>query len=578
MILNNPKSQVDKSWSSWVIVLLLLVWIAIAAGLRFTYLAGKPPWSDEFATLVFSLGNSFRRVPLDQVITSDTLLAPLKPNSSASINSVINNLITESNHPPLYFVLTHLWLKLFPGHGELVSLWVARSLSVLLGVISIPALFGLGCLGFRSSLVGHFAAALMAVSPYGIYLAQEARHYTLGILLVIASVSCLVYATRSLQRQTPFPIYIALIWVIVNSLGIAVHYFFVLVIAAVGLVMLGLRIGSGGSVFSWKYWWRIYAVALGTLMGVLVWLPILPRPSSNRLTEWVHQDTTLSNLLEPVARLLSWLITMVVMLPVEGQSLPIMVASGLVTVILVVLIVQLLRRGIRIQSLDSQTKVMTQVLGGFVLGAIALFLLITYGLGIDLTLAARYQFVYFPMVIMLLAASFASCWRAAQGKDQQWVALILLMGLVGGVIVASHVSYQKADRPDLAIAKILEISDFQSQSLPVLIATVHKSHEQTGEMMGLAWELNRRKVVDTAINSPQFLLAHKDTEPRVATETLQKTVAQLPKPLELWVVNFSASVELKAQGCIKDKQSISKVPGYRFRRYSCEKHGAEGRK
>ena len=279
MILNHPKSQVDKSWSSWVIVLLLLVWIAIAAGLRFTYLAGKPPWSDEFATLVFSLGNSFRSVPLDQVITSDTLLAPLKPNSSTSINSVINNLITESNHPPLYFVLTHLWLKLFPGHGELVSLWVARSWSVLLGVISIPAMFGLGWLGFRSCLVGHFAAALMAVSPYGIYLAQEARHYTLGILLVIASVSCLVYATRSLQQQTPLPIYIALIWVIVNSLGIAVHYFFVLVIAAVGLVMLGLRIGSGGSVFSWKYWWRIYAVALGTLMGVLVWLPILDRKS-----------------------------------------------------------------------------------------------------------------------------------------------------------------------------------------------------------------------------------------------------------------------------------------------------------
>lgn len=577
MILNNPKSQVDKSWSSWVIVLLLLVWIAIAAGLRFTYLAGKPPWSDEFATLVFTLGNSFRSVPLDQVITLDTLLAPLKPNSSASINSVINNLITESNHPPLYFVLTHLWLKLFPGHGELVSLWVARSWSVLLGVISIPAMFGLGWLGFRSSLVGHFAAALMAVSPYGIYLAQEARHYTLGILLVIASVSCLVYATRSLQQQTPLPIYIALIWVIVNSLGIAVHYFFVLVIAAVGLVMLGLRIGSGGSVFSWKYWWRIYAVALGTLMGVLVWLPILPRPSSNRLTEWVHQDTTLSNLLEPVARLLSWLITMVVMLPVEGQSLPIMVASGLVTVILVLLIVQLLRRGLRIQSLHSQTKVMTQILGGFVVGAIALFLLITYGLGIDLTLAARYQFVYFPIVIMLLAASFASCWRAAQGKDQQWVALILLMGLVGGVIVASHVSYQKADRPDLAIAKMLEISDGQSQSLTVLIATVHKSHEQTGEIMGLAWELNRRQVVDAAINSPQFLLAHKDTEPRVATETLQKTVAQLPKPLELWVVNFSASVELKAQGCIKDKQSISKVPGYRFRRYYCQNHGARAR-
>jgi len=40
---------------------------------------------------------------------------------------------------------------------------------------------------FRSRLVGQIAAAMMAVSPYGIYLAQEARHYTLAILLIIAS-------------------------------------------------------------------------------------------------------------------------------------------------------------------------------------------------------------------------------------------------------------------------------------------------------------------------------------------------------------------------------------------------------
>jgi len=100
---------------------------------------------------------------------------------------------------PVYFVLTHLWMKLFP-EGGLVTLWAARSLSAILGAASIPAIFGMGWLVF-ARLVGQIAAAMMAVSPYGIYLAQEARHYTLAILLIIASLCCLVMATRAIHRR-----------------------------------------------------------------------------------------------------------------------------------------------------------------------------------------------------------------------------------------------------------------------------------------------------------------------------------------------------------------------------------------
>ncbi len=40
--------------------------------------------------------------------------------------------------------------------------------------------------------MGQLAAAMMATSPFGICLAQEARHYTLAILWVITSIGCLV--------------------------------------------------------------------------------------------------------------------------------------------------------------------------------------------------------------------------------------------------------------------------------------------------------------------------------------------------------------------------------------------------
>ena len=162
--------------------------IVLGTILRFTLLTSKPPWTDEFASLVFSLGNSYDLVPLDQVITIEQLLKPLQINPEANITDVVSLLVNEDNHPPIYFVLANLWYKLFPNHGGYVSLWVGRSLPALCGVLSIPAIYYLARIAFCSRYVAYLAAWLMTVSPYGIYLAQEARHYTLGILWVIASI------------------------------------------------------------------------------------------------------------------------------------------------------------------------------------------------------------------------------------------------------------------------------------------------------------------------------------------------------------------------------------------------------
>lgn len=139
------KLQSSKQWVSqlsqvndWV---LLGLWMVIGGILRFTNLTAKPPWTDEFATMVFSLGNDFRSVPLNQVISLDTLLQPLRVNGDAGIGDVVSLLLQEDNHPPLYFVLVHLWVKLFPNLGEYVDVWVMRSLPAFLGVLSIPGVY-----------------------------------------------------------------------------------------------------------------------------------------------------------------------------------------------------------------------------------------------------------------------------------------------------------------------------------------------------------------------------------------------------------------------------------------------------
>ncbi|MBD2742808.1 phospholipid carrier-dependent glycosyltransferase [Coleofasciculus sp. FACHB-1120] len=582
--------------------LLLLVWIGVGTGLRLLNLAGKSPWTDEFSTLVFSLGNSFRGVPLDQAIALDTLLQPLQPNPAAGIQDVIHHLVTESNHPPLYFVLTHLWLKLFPPDGGLVSLWGARSLAALFGVVSIPAMYAFGWFAFRSRLVGHMAAAMMAVSPYAIFLAQEARHYTLAILWVIASLTCLLVAARHLQRQAPLPIWLVLLWVSINTLGISSHYFFVLTLGAQGLALIVLlwqqrRTQNNFKFPTIKSLLSLLPVAAGTLAGGLVWVPVFLQNSyGGKLTEWIQGDRVGLAWLSPIFQAIAAWITMIALLPVESPDLIVVILCGPVMLIFFLWSLPILYRGLKFQR--QEAGLTTQLFEGFVWSAIALFFVFTYFLGIDLTRGARYNFVYFPAVIVILGASLAVCWNAVRAEEttlkesvlasnnpgskakiqdaklflqtsgKKVVVIIFLMGLLSGLTVACNLGYQKYYRPDLLVSPILYPLDYLSTSelVPVLIATTHKTHVQTGEMMGIAWELKQE---EEQTRRTQFLLAHQDQNPQTSTVALQKTLATLPRPLDVLLLNFHAPIEpIELNKCVADADFPS-VDGYEAKLYHC---------
>jgi uncharacterized membrane protein len=434
-------------------------------------------------------------------------------------------------------------------------------------------------------LTSQMVAAICAVSPYGIFIAQEARHYTLGILWIIASFSCLVMATRCIERGTILPIWVGIVWVLVNFLGVATHYFFVLSLCgeALWLIVLGWRSfkvliepqrrrgrreGMEEKQVGFRYiWWQFFGIALATMVGCLVWLPVYWQGSNrSELSEWIQSsDRTLLQWISPVFQALATGLTMLYLLPVSVDSLAVVIVSGLAMLGFLIWVFPILKRGFGILLAQPATSLMTQMFIALVLSAIALFFFFTYILGIDLTRGARYNFVYFPAAIVLLGASLAVCWHSPNQEKKVIpsvgkvpVILIWFMGLVSGLIVVNNLGYPKYYRPDLLVPVMQQVS----QS-PMLIATTHKTHVQIGEMMGLARVFKR----SGSAAMPLFLLADGEQNPSDATLTLQQSLTMLPRPLDLWLVNFHAPAKLDQ--CKVEPKSFPLVYGYDYQLYRC---------
>ena len=284
--------------STTISSLLLCLWTVLGSIVRFYNLDLKPASSIEIATIGYSLGHGFNQIAVDRLLDLNTLLASLRLDLTIGYRDVFQRLVEESTHPPLYFWLTHWWAGIWRSNGEIMSLQVARSLSAVLGTMAIPSMFALGWIAFRSRRAAHFAAILMAFSPYGIYLAQEARHYTLTILWVIASVACLVEALRLISQKQTVPVWLSLAWIIVNGLGIATHYFFVLALGAEAIAAIAFWLLNRQQPIL-KYVRSLIFVGLGTLATALVWLPIAVNVSGNEMTTWIATDYDLDELFSP---------------------------------------------------------------------------------------------------------------------------------------------------------------------------------------------------------------------------------------------------------------------------------------
>lgn len=142
---------------------------------------------------------------------------------------VINGFVANM---ALYLILMHFWMALF---DPAVSDAVPRIPSVIFGVGGVAALYGLGSDLFGKR-VGLAAALLLAANPYHVGWSQDARAYTLWVLLVTLSFWVLVRAVRAPGRHRWWVAY-----ALVTALAFYSHLFTAFIVAAQTLWLLPRR-------------------------------------------------------------------------------------------------------------------------------------------------------------------------------------------------------------------------------------------------------------------------------------------------------------------------------------------------
>jgi hypothetical protein len=238
---------------------------------------------------------------------------------------------------------------------------------------------------------------------------------------------------------------------------------------------------------------------------------------------------------------------------VQAPSRPVALASAAIVVLLAAGTALLCLRAARRPPEATARPVLTP-LAAFALASVALLLAVTYLSGKSVALVLRYHFVYLPAVLVLAGALLARVPRA--------VAPAIAASLLGGLTVVTDLGYQKTHRPDLVAAEILRHSP-----KTVLVAISHRTHGQTGRLMGVETAL--RAALPGFVGNVRYLLAHGT--PSLA---LGAALDALPRPLDVWLLDIDRAgaqalgPSLRAHRC-RMRIASGAVDGYRYRAFRC---------
>lgn len=189
------------------LTLLLVLALLLGIFFRFAHLDQQLYWHDETFTSLRISG--YNAIEVNQtlfngkVVGLEALQKYQQPNLDKTIIDTIRSLaIDDSQHPPLYYVLVRQWAVMFGS-----SVTAIRSLSAVFSLLTFPSLYWLcqelfageakaGVQRQSANLISGLAIALLALSPYQVLYAQEAREYSLWSVMSLLSGAALLRAMR----------------------------------------------------------------------------------------------------------------------------------------------------------------------------------------------------------------------------------------------------------------------------------------------------------------------------------------------------------------------------------------------
>lgn len=170
-------------------------------------------------------------------------------------------------HPPGYYILLHLWVRLW-GDGETA----VRSLSALLGVGDVVLVYLLGS-QIASRRTGILAAILLTLCPAHIVYSQEARMYAL-LSCALSAATLLMHrlATDDTPRQRQW-LLVALL-VLAEAVAVYSHFVSFFSLASLNLWYLVSSVArqKRGESVQWRNW-LLSQVAVA--LAFVPWVPTL---------------------------------------------------------------------------------------------------------------------------------------------------------------------------------------------------------------------------------------------------------------------------------------------------------------
>ena len=200
----------------WSYIIILLIGLGVL--FRVANLTQPVYWVDEVATTMRVSGYTQAEVVAQVATGEPQTITDLQKfqtiRQDRPFGDLFRVLSQSPEHAPLYFILARFWAERFGS-----SITAMRSLPVLFSLLALPAMYGLSYAlfqfsrqsrkqktllneknrSFASRLIGSNAIALFAISPFFVSYAQEARPYSLWVLLLLL-VNMFLWRSLQLNR------------------------------------------------------------------------------------------------------------------------------------------------------------------------------------------------------------------------------------------------------------------------------------------------------------------------------------------------------------------------------------------